>query len=410
MSRQHLVLAVTLISSLFLRLIYVMLFDAEITPYADPWYFIRTAEGILDGLGYRVGHLLAYQPPLYTYFIAAVFGVIGKSVSAVCFIQAFLSMIMCYAVFLISKKTISARAGLIAAGLCAVYPALIHTSGQLWSETLFMFFLYIAIFCFFVSEKQSSIAWRIATGVFLGLAALTREAGIFVLIAFLIYLILNYRSLTISLKRFWIIALFMVLVISPWTIRNHLVFKKFVPIATNGGINFYMGNNPEATGTFRWALPPGTTWNQESPNGFFETEANRLGYEHGIRFITENLGQSVVLTAKKAFYLWQPPYWVIDMNESKPEIASKVVWLIMHVVLFVFSFVIGPFYLRGNLRIPYFFWATAIMITLPSLVTVGINRYHFPAIPSMALITAIVLDRMLTLKENRRLSYPQERE
>ena len=44
------------------------------------------------------------------------------------------------------------------------------------------------------------------------------------------------------------IALLMVL---PWTIRNYVEFDSFVLVSANSGFNFYMGNNPQATGEFQ---------------------------------------------------------------------------------------------------------------------------------------------------------------
>jgi hypothetical protein len=35
----------------------------------------------------------------------------------------------------------------------------------------------------------------------------------------------------------------MILVIAPWTIRNAFLLSAFVPITTNGGVNFYIGHN-----------------------------------------------------------------------------------------------------------------------------------------------------------------------
>jgi len=34
--------------------------------------------------------------------------------------------------------------------------------------------------------------------------------------------------------------------------RNYYHFGRFIPISTNGGINLYIGNNPYATGEYRW--------------------------------------------------------------------------------------------------------------------------------------------------------------
>jgi hypothetical protein len=40
------------------------------------------------------------------------------------------------------------------------------------------------------------------------------------------------------------------LVLVPWTVRNALVFHRFVPLTTSGGVNLYRGHNPHAVGTW----------------------------------------------------------------------------------------------------------------------------------------------------------------
>ena len=39
-------------------------------------------------------------------------------------------------------------------------------------------------------------------------------------------------------------------VISPWTLRNYRVHGEWILISSNGGINFWIGNNEQATGEF----------------------------------------------------------------------------------------------------------------------------------------------------------------
>jgi hypothetical protein len=52
----------------------------------------------------------------------------------------------------------------------------------------------------------------------------------------------------------------MVLAILPATLHNYRAEGAFIPVAANGGINFYLGNGPEATG--ETPLPPGLRWQE----------------------------------------------------------------------------------------------------------------------------------------------------
>lgn len=43
--------------------------------------------------------------------------------------------------------------------------------------------------------------------------------------------------------------------ITPWMIRNYVVFGK-PQLTTNGGINFWIGNNDQANGSYKFTHEP----------------------------------------------------------------------------------------------------------------------------------------------------------
>ena len=42
----------------------------------------------------------------------------------------------------------------------------------------------------------------------------------------------------------------------PWTIRNYVVFHKFIPLRSNFGLELWLGNNPEVPDSWTWWLHP----------------------------------------------------------------------------------------------------------------------------------------------------------
>jgi hypothetical protein len=60
--------------------------------------------------------------------------------------------------------------------------------------------------------------------------------------------------------------------------RTYLVLGRFIPVSTNSGMHFYIGNNPAVTGLFDWRLVPSLTWN----DGATEVEAHRRGLQEGL--------------------------------------------------------------------------------------------------------------------------------
>jgi hypothetical protein len=106
-----------------------------------------------------------------------------------------------------------------------------------------------------------------------GLAALVRPNGIALVVGLVLGTLLlrrsNERARWLSLAA---MALGLLLVLAPWTIRNAVVFHAFVPVSTGGGELLYMGTTPETGG--RWDH---RKWD-ELKDPVFAAERARLGH------------------------------------------------------------------------------------------------------------------------------------
>jgi len=235
----------------------------DIKPILDERLYLLRAEGLLDGEGYLGSYQTwvrhgtrqwvwmadlpqypgAYQPPLYAAFIAAVMSFTGRSVFAVKMAQVLLSTATLFLVFCIGRAWYDRYTGLAAAGVAAVYANLIAFSHLLWSETLFTF-LFLWVILLLTGQQKLPSIWRAAaTGILLGLAALTRSSVIYFLpLLFGWWFLVHRRQWRPAIRSAAIILLGLVAVVTPWTIRNCLVHDGFVLIDTNGPTNLWRGN------------------------------------------------------------------------------------------------------------------------------------------------------------------------
>jgi len=86
-------------------------------------------------------------------------------------------------------------------------------------------------------------------------------------------------------------------VIGGWAARNFILFDEFIPLTTNGGINFYIANNPDATNEYMTVEPDG---HRLSESWHFA----RLALE----YIRENPGTTALRMLKKATLFFNPHY------------------------------------------------------------------------------------------------------
>ncbi len=158
------------------------------------------------------------------------------------FLQAVMSTITCYFVYrLASAISRDRRAGLIAAAVLAISPAFIIESGQILTETLFIFLLSGGFWLYVTTidrhPSQTSIKPRLygliaVVGLIFGIATLTRAVLLAFPLGLVIHLLMVYgwrRGLQLGLTLFVVFAI----TLSPWTIYNRVKWGQTV-IAAQG--------------------------------------------------------------------------------------------------------------------------------------------------------------------------------
>lgn len=213
--------------------------------------YSQLAIRILEGKPYHSNFPLGFtnaRAPLYPLFIAIIYFFTNNNILAVKLMQAIVGALICVIVFLISEnifkdKRISFGAGII----CVFYPFLsLRLTSSLFTETLFAFLLALAIYFLLKGYDYPNFKYNFFSGLFMGLAALSKP----VILAFLPFLILwlilfSSENVLSRLKKAVVVIVLMILTILPWTIRNYIVFKEFIPISTGGGVTFYGYNNED---------------------------------------------------------------------------------------------------------------------------------------------------------------------
>ncbi|MBD3349207.1 MAG: tetratricopeptide repeat protein [Candidatus Eisenbacteria bacterium] len=121
------------------------------------------------------------------------------------------------------------------------------------------------------------------------------------------------RPIARAANRFALVTLGLVLVIASVAARNYFVADDFVPIASQGGINFFIGNNSSSDGASAMLPELGTDWEYEDAIRAAErAEGRSLGpsevsaywYRRGRRFLADRPGEAARLYLKKLVLFW----------------------------------------------------------------------------------------------------------
>jgi hypothetical protein len=95
------------------------------------------------------------------------------------------------------------------------------------------------------ADASRSVRVAAVAGVLFGLAALTRELALYLAPIAALWLLRpasGWRPSPRALGRAAALLLTVVACVAPWTLRNAIVFKAFIPVSTMGGLNLWQGN------------------------------------------------------------------------------------------------------------------------------------------------------------------------
>ena len=220
----------------------------------DPMVYETQARDIaLHGIWMPMGSALGHgQPfyfqPLYNYFLAAAHWLLGESLDGVWIVQRLLAGATVVALWRTSALILGERigyAGLVAA-VVVVYEKMAGWSAVALSEMLFG-----PVVCFWAlmltriaARGDASPIGAAFTGIVGGLATMTRST---LIVAWPFIAVLIARALRGSrraLRLTGVLVVALVMTTSLATVRNWVVARQLVVVASSGPINLQIGNQP----------------------------------------------------------------------------------------------------------------------------------------------------------------------
>jgi len=374
----------------------------------DPHYFDMIARHLVGGQGFIEVGARAYRPPAYPFFLSLIYRVFDSSFGAAQVVLALLGALQPLLLALWTRVFASRRVGYLAGALAAVHPQFVRYPQTLYSEAFYLFMLALATLFLVRALRANSLPQMVLAGVTFGIAALTREVTVVMPVLVGLWFWLNRsaksgeiptspRPWTVAqTPKFWLVfSLSMALTILPWTVRNYGIFGTLVPISTNAGFNFYMGNNPNSTLTpdFSnpkfWQLAPGVKWR----NGAGELEAHQRGIKEGLRYIAANPGQTLKRDVQKALLFWMPPFTGYS-GLSRSGQLIRAAWLIFTVVVWLLA-LFGIWKTRRSWRSIALPLLIVVAFSLPYVLSYIDVRYRLPMESFLLFYAALGLDALL---------------
>lgn len=372
------------------------------------WETGRIAESIATGQGFGSPFVAGTGPtawlaPLYPYLLAGVFKVFGvystSSSIVILSLNSVFSSLTIFPVFHTARRTFGPRAAWWSGWLAALIPyAWYWAIKWAWETSLATLLL---AWVFLLGLKMAGIQWMavrkwefspaarwsdwLLFGLLWGAIALVNPSLLIWLPFVGVWLLV--RQLTTDHRAQPLIqavcaGVIFIALLTPWTIRNYVVFHHFIPVRGNFWAEFRMGNAETAVGLWRsWMHPSSNVLELQKYRRMGEVAYVQMKKAEALNFIRNHPGEFFILCVRRAVF-----YWYGTPRDTGVEFLSEsrnLGFLLSSILAF------GGLWVMWRRANPATFLFGSLLFAIPLVyyLTFPHPRYRAPIEPQMLVLT-----------------------
>lgn len=396
------------ITALILRIAFVFIAGSNKQPDSIEHGII--AQNMLDGYGFSMHWLYpamtgpmveiqkqapqfegAFIPPLnpfIIYFFLKVFGDNSFSYFLLMLLNSVLSSLFVVIIYFLSKEFFDEKVSRISAFISLFFLPSTFGVTTFSGTSLYQLLAGLVLLFAIRSYKQKKIKDFILFGLFSGLLTLTRSEFLlfyFILLSVMIFLLVKQKKFTpINSLKYSALSLTVFLVIvSPWIIRNSLLFNQFTTIISHPWHEIWRGNNPHSSGgasseyqlniwVRKHQYPDIIKKIDKLPyNQHFELAVDSIFKTEVINFWIENPSKTLKIWLKRALF-------TLSIDPYTPRARNPV--YIFFIIISVISAFIGIWWIiknKLNTDLSHFIYLTFLLSYLVLITIVNLEtRYQ----------------------------------
>jgi dolichyl-phosphate-mannose-protein mannosyltransferase len=349
----------------------------------------------------------AILPPVDPLLVAALFKIFGIYSIGAYFAAIFLNIIFstatCVPIYYAAKRIAGVGIASLASWFWALFVTAIRMPTEwIWDTSLSA--LLVATIVWATLELPTSRRWRdwSVYGLLWGLVLMTNPAPASVfpfLLAWLVFRVAKRDTQhprdTSAIAKPLLAVTLALLCCVPWTVRNYVVFHRFIPLRSGLPFELYIGNN-ENYDERRNGLPPTITFEREVLRYLKMGETSFMDEEKrkAFAFIATHPRVERTLFAKRFVAFWIGTAQPIQAFLENDSLLLRAILLGNFLTAVGAALGIAIIFIRRN---PYAFPLAAFPLIFPIIyyVTHTSLRYRHPLDPVLLLLTAIALGAAL---------------
>ncbi len=331
------------------------------------------------------------------------YAVFGHSYAAVVIFNIVVGVAIVALTMVVVERWFGEATAIVAGLMVALWPTLIQFTTIIASELIFAALVLAVVALVLVREDKG---WRrallidIACGVFMALAAYVRPIALLFPLLFGFILLIRNGAFRQAIAFAAVTALTMAILIAPWTLRNKAVLGTAAIISTNGGVNLWMGNNPNTSGEYQPVPDRLANVSEAERDRQLKDEATTYIKEEPVAFVVRTVVKAVKLYASETI----GTHWneigirrsLGDASVLPLKLISQGFWMIS-IALCLFG--IAGALMKSGFRVSESYYSAIIIIAYMTVVYAVIviqDRYHLPTIPYIAALAALPITQWVS--------------
>lgn len=385
---------IVMLSAVAVRVVWMLLVPVD--PVSDSHAYDVFARNIAlhDNYGWTPTEQSAYWPVGTSAIYGGLYKVFGISYIPISIVNLIAGLAIIVLTMLLARNWFGEQTALFAGVLLAFWPGQIMFTTIMASELMFTALMLASLLT--LEADEYGVRHSLIAGGLIAVAVYLRPIALLFPFLFALALWNRLHSLRLTSIHFLVILIFLSVAIAPWSLRNTKLYGEFTLMSTNAGAVLWMGNNPDTTGAYQ-PLPTDV-------NGLGEYEREKFLKQRAINHIKSNPVGFLFRAAKKAVRLYECDtigvHWNVnsltrlvgDTGVFIAKLISQVFW-VCALILCLYGITLmlresGPALLvHPAMLIPLY-------ITGIHAVFIFQDRYHYPAVPFIAIFAGITLGRL----------------
>jgi 4-amino-4-deoxy-L-arabinose transferase-like glycosyltransferase len=375
-----------------------------VEPTAEAAFYHQHATQLAGGLDYHnpeTGAPTAFLPPGYPLLLAGPYRLFGASPDVGAFVNIALALLTLTAVYFIADRFFGSRVALLGGLAYAVFPSQVLYINAVHPAHLITAAAAALLWVALPRDARVTRERAVFCGLILGLSMLTKPVSLLLLpaLVFSWRLSLPWKP---ALGLAGVAAAISLLVVSPWLVRNWVQVGS-PTLATNGGVNLWIGHNPDADGGWMawddeaWAYPE----DEKGSDARYRAEAIRYALSDPLATLRSSWVKLDLTFEQDFTYVEHFSFTGLGGSTvGRLDLETVRDWNErFYRLVIVASLLTIPALIR--LRHPAMaLLPPAVALVVPVVLFFGMDRFHIPLLP-LLIVFAAGLARWLLVQEVR---------